>query len=525
MKIFVRIQSRLSSRRLPGKALLVLKDRPIVQVCYERVKCDDFDVKVITSSDSSDDPLANFLEEAHISYKRGSLSNVLQRFYDSIDEADDEDIVVRLTADNILPDANLIRTVLRIMKASKVDYISTTNLESAIPFGLSVEAFKFKSLKLAVQSTTDEFDLEHVTPWIRRKTSCKILDEKDLNLSLQRKIRCTIDNFSDYLFMSRTMKDFALDSPWEAIVEKMNQSKSFDKLVLGTAQLASRYGRFNGQKASLSSGLEVLSEADALGIRHIDTAAAYVQSEETIGGSPFDFAITSKIFPHDDFETSGSNQEIKYLVRQSVHESLIKLNRSKITSFLLHRFNHLENKAIVEEMLDLKKKGLFEEVGVSVQSPEELKTCLTEYSNLVEHIQMPLNILDYRWLDDSIYRLLIEKKNIKIHTRSAFLQGLLLNSEKKWPVEIEPHREKVRSTLMAHDESFENDPLRVCFAFLKSFSWIDGIVVGADNSLQLREISQAYQESISLSERDAIDLANKFSFIDRKALNPANWSP
>ena len=76
------IQARMSSTRLPGKVLLPLAEKPMIQQIVDRVKsCHNVSkVVVATSLEESDNPLANYCENNSIEYFRGSLSNVLNRY-------------------------------------------------------------------------------------------------------------------------------------------------------------------------------------------------------------------------------------------------------------------------------------------------------------------------------------------------------------------------------------------------------------------------------------------------------------
>ena len=80
------IQSRLSSSRLPGKALLPIKGIPIIVLAVKRAANTGKNVIVVTSIDPSDDELCETLERHNIQYLRGSLNNVLDRFYNVLNE-------------------------------------------------------------------------------------------------------------------------------------------------------------------------------------------------------------------------------------------------------------------------------------------------------------------------------------------------------------------------------------------------------------------------------------------------------
>lgn len=94
------IQARMSSTRLPGKVMLPLAGKPVIQHVYDRAKkCKHVEeVIVATSTDKSDDELVDYLKLNNINYYRGSLDNVLERFMDIIYQKKPK-YVVRITAD------------------------------------------------------------------------------------------------------------------------------------------------------------------------------------------------------------------------------------------------------------------------------------------------------------------------------------------------------------------------------------------------------------------------------------------
>ena len=79
----------------------------------------------------------------------------------------------------------------------------------------------------------------------------------------------------------------------------------------------------------------------------------------------------------------------------------------------------------------LRNIGLVNEIGVSVYSPKEAIRCFK--IKIIKHIQIPFNLLDQRWLKHRFNKELKTRPDVKIHARSIFLQGLLLNKKYYWP--------------------------------------------------------------------------------------------
>lgn len=163
------IQARMSSTRLPGKVLKPLLGLPSIVFMVQRVRkaaCIDRLI-VATSTDPSDDALAQVLSEHGVECFRGNLHDVLDRFYQAVTLAQ-AGCVIRLTGDCPLIDADLIDAVARPVIEGQADYASNTEPPS-YPDGLDVEAFAFGALATAWREATLPSDREHVTPFLRKQ--------------------------------------------------------------------------------------------------------------------------------------------------------------------------------------------------------------------------------------------------------------------------------------------------------------------------------------------------------------------
>ena len=89
--------------------------------------------------------------------------------------------------------------------------------------------------------------------------------------------------------------------------------------------------------------------------------------------------------------------------------------------------------AIWQRLLGHVQAGTIRRLGVSVQSPVEVAEALTHPE--VEHIQLPFNLLDWRWREAGIIAALEARPDVVVHARSVFLQGLLASGDASvWPV-------------------------------------------------------------------------------------------
>ena len=207
-KPIVIVQSRCNSTRLPGKALKRINNIAIIILCVRRLANKGHKVIVATSKNKSDDKLIRLLKKNNIAYFRGSLNNVYSRYIDIIKKYNfkDNKLIVRATADNIIPDGHLINFLTKVIKNKNINYLKINHKLHLLPKGFTLEIFTAKEILKINKLKLTKKHLEHVTLKIYEKKKkyinffIKKLKQKK-NLS---KLRVTIDTEKDYLFM----KDF-----------------------------------------------------------------------------------------------------------------------------------------------------------------------------------------------------------------------------------------------------------------------------------------------------------------------------
>jgi spore coat polysaccharide biosynthesis protein SpsF (cytidylyltransferase family)/aryl-alcohol dehydrogenase-like predicted oxidoreductase len=532
------IQSRLSSSRLPGKALLPIKGIPIIVLAAKRAANTGKNVIVVTSIDPSDDELCETLERHNIQYLRGSLNNVLERFYNVLNEMDDEAFVFRLTADNVLPDGSLLDEIEERFVVSEADIIRCDPRVSNLPYGVAVEVTTVKSIREAYATVKDDYDKEHVTSYIYRNKKSEIFISKKVSGNCN--LRVTIDTFDDYMSV-RTLFDGVKDiinSPVEYLITNFKGMKyrpyyepSEKPMTLGGAQLGMDYGITNIKgKIHVDEAVEIIRQAITEGVKYIDTAAAYSESEKVIGKALQDgwadrVKIITKLSPFEN-NTKNVYTEVywKLFVKNSVLKSCVNLNTSVIDTLMLHQAEHIKNEIIVDELLKLRDDGVINNIGISVQNPNELKYSLR--AEFVSLIQMPFNILDYRWdqLIESV-REAREKRGLIVHARSALLQGLLCsNEDKKWEsVGIKNSKQIVRWLREKYKQHKKMSISDLCIGYVNSQDWIDSVVVGVDAKQNLFSNLQSVSMPL-MSENSLKDIVKSRPMISEDSLDPSKWS-
>jgi spore coat polysaccharide biosynthesis protein SpsF len=163
MRVICTIQARHSSRRLPGKILLNLGNRPSLEHLIESTThAAGLDgVLIATSIDETDDATADFAAARAIPCHRGSLTDVARRLLDA-GAAQNADAIVRISGDSPLLDPALIEQAVAMFRDVKADVV-TNVWPRTFPKGQSVEVIALSALRAAVARMTTAEEREHVT--------------------------------------------------------------------------------------------------------------------------------------------------------------------------------------------------------------------------------------------------------------------------------------------------------------------------------------------------------------------------
>ena len=159
------IQARMSSKRLPGKVLLKINNKSILELIIERIKKTKIvsNIVVATSNKKSDYKIVKFCKKNCISYHRGSLENVAQRFL-KIAKKEKAKEFIRINGDSPLIDPKLIDKAAQIYKYKKYDLV-TNSFPKLYPKGQSVEVVRTKTFNKVVKKINKNDHKEHVTKY------------------------------------------------------------------------------------------------------------------------------------------------------------------------------------------------------------------------------------------------------------------------------------------------------------------------------------------------------------------------
>jgi spore coat polysaccharide biosynthesis protein SpsF (cytidylyltransferase family)/aryl-alcohol dehydrogenase-like predicted oxidoreductase len=539
-KVVIILQARTDSARLPAKGLLPICGVPMAVLAAARAGNKGGSVLVATTSREVDDELCKELERAGVAFFRGATENVLQRFVDALASFCDSTIVVRLTADNVIPDGAFVERVVTLFIKSKTEYLSTGLIDSGLPHGLSVEVTYARNLRLAAAADTSSSEREHVTPYLKKRFGVKCFN-KYSKLKLAN-YSCTVDTLAEYFKVRKLFEGVQnpVNESWKALVRRLVKLEPqplvrgrATMFVLGGAQLGMNYGLFN-QRGSIGqeAGAKLLAAAHVCGVKEIDLAQAYGESELVYGeingylrGSipqPI-----SKLSP--DAHLCDSPQQAASMAQQSVLSSLRSLGLRCLPTLLLHRAEQYScfNGAIWKALLAMRAAGFISRLGVSVCSPREALPLIADPD--IEVIQAPLNILDHRWeIFGEKVKLEKQKRVIQIYSRSALLQGLLPSSSvPAWRIaNVDGSKaEAVVDWLRATSSSLGRaSTVDLCFAFVRALPWVDRVVVGVDDIEQLT-MNLRYFERPRLSTGELEYILESRPILQTTTLDPSQWKP
>lgn len=260
---------------------------------------------------------------------------------------------------------------------------------------------------------------------------------------------------------------------------------NFSRLVVGTVQFGMPYGIANrtGQP-SLEEVGKILACALEGGATTLDTAAEYGDSESALGralraiGALDRVTIITKVRPVKLMTQKRTQENVRRYIRDSVSSSLARLG---IESCPLILFHDTDDIIYMDILLELKREGLIQHVGVSVAFPEQMEKVLSTPG--VEAVQIPVSILDQRILrSGNLAR--AAQTGRAVFVRSIFLQGLLV-----MPInEIIPELRvviPVRQKLEEIAEEAGLDMSEMALRYGLSLPGVTGVLTGVETAEQM----------------------------------------
>ena len=278
------------------------------------------------------------------------------------------------------------------------------------------------------------------------------------------------------------------------------------KLALGTVQFGLDYGvtNYDGQ-VTIDKVKSILNYAKDNGIDTLDTAAGYGNSEQVLGEVGVnDYQVVTK--------TTSLKNGIDGVIK-GFYQSLDSLNIGQVDGLLIHNIDDTKDKGfgkLFHKLNELKEEGVIKKIGFSTYTPEQVDFLLENFD--FDLIQVPFNVFDTRLVEGGQLKAL-KKKNIEIHARSVFLQGVLLSFDSlsdyfsTWDAQFEQYQGLVREK--------ELSLLEYALNFALNTQELDKILVGVDSVNQLTDIVNAFKSDVDLKA---------FKIDDINLLNPNLWN-
>jgi glutamate-1-semialdehyde 2,1-aminomutase len=205
IELLIILQARFSSTRLPGKVLKKILGKPMLEHQLKRLSyiSTPHQLIVATSKQGDDDAIATLCRRLNIDCYRGSLDDVLARYYHAALSANNENIkhIIRITGDCPLIDANIIDNVIELYLSKSVDYCSNCS-PATLPDGLDVEIFSLSALATAHKQAIKPSEREHVTSFINNNpqlfSTINYIHQPDLS-----HFRWTVDEPKDFELVTK----------------------------------------------------------------------------------------------------------------------------------------------------------------------------------------------------------------------------------------------------------------------------------------------------------------------------------
>ncbi|MEK4005141.1 aldo/keto reductase [Paenibacillus sp. FSL H3-0333] len=298
------------------------------------------------------------------------------------------------------------------------------------------------------------------------------------------------------------------------------------RLVLGTAQLGGNYGIANtAVNFSVQQRNELLQYALSSGIGYLDTAPGYGDSESIIGdcleGAEPQIRpqIVTKL---PSVQRLGLHMEEarRRFVTSSVRSSLNRLKCSALDVCLLHDPLDLtyQGGEILRMLQELKQQQLIRRIGVSVYDAEDIANFMREED--LDSIQIPLNVLDQRWITNGMLERLA-RKGTEIFVRSVYLQGLLLMAPEQLPAGLK-QAEQPLLRLIRYSEETGIPVKELCFLYVRDLPGISGLVIGCETVEQVQE-NLRMMALPPLSRAVRQKLGESFTDIPVEIIDPRRW--
>ena len=285
---------------------------------------------------------------------------------------------------------------------------------------------------------------------------------------------------------------------------------NFKKIVIGTVQFGMDYGVSNQTgKTSLQEAIKISEMANSAGVNFYDTAPDYGESysvmAEIIRSNP-SANVISKI---PAISKNGIDNVI-----DSIHHT-VDLFGENLYGLLFHRPDDVLTEGyqcVLSELSRMKDQGLIRKVGASIYDARQLEV-IHDYINL-DLVQLPFNAFDHRFK----YCEFTNINDFEIHSRSTFLQGLLLMENENIPFNLNEAKGPL-DRLNKFSDQLGLGMYQLCLKWVMQQNWINRVLIGVNSTEQFQQLINSFDE---LNNFDELDLLS-YKVDSQKIINPSMW--
>lgn len=195
------LQARMGSTRLPGKVLMPIQGKSILERAVSRLRASaGIDaVAVLTTSLHEDDCIVEEARRLGALVYRGPGQDVLRRFQEAAEKFK-PGIILRATADNPLIEIGSVARIVLALRSTNIDFC----MENDLPYGAATEAFTAEALAKTHAMTRDPRHREHVTLHIKENSGeFRVTYLRAPEFVRYPQLRFTVDTPEDLSFMDR----------------------------------------------------------------------------------------------------------------------------------------------------------------------------------------------------------------------------------------------------------------------------------------------------------------------------------
>lgn len=252
VKVVAIVQARMGSTRLPNKVMMPIGGVPMIELLLARLSRSKEvnQIVVATSVDQKNAPLVQHVRALGYSVERGSENDVLDRYVQAAREHG-ADAVVRITGDCPLVAPEVVDECVRRFRSGDFDYFSNID-PPTYPDGLDVEVVSVAALERALAESSEAYDHEHVTPYIRQsgffKTS-SMSNGEDTSA-----VRWTVDEQADFDVVRSVFESFApnIHFSWREVLDLQRRVPSL---------FAANQGLVRNEGATMGTGQKLWKRA------------------------------------------------------------------------------------------------------------------------------------------------------------------------------------------------------------------------------------------------------------------------